>query len=390
MAGVADNDPAGVATYAIAGVVAGYRQLWLLVLATFMVQAVQVTSARVGDVTQQGILRVTRSRFGWHIAAVAALVGVVANEATLIADVAALGASLELLTGVPWQWFVLPATLLLVVVTIFANFRWLRVIFLATGLLLLAYVAAAFLVQPDWGEVVRATLTPSLPRSLREAATAVALLGTTVSPYLLFWQAEGEREAQRTQQQFPLAEVDVTVGYVVSNLVSYFIVVTTASTLYLHQETIRTAADAAAALGPLAGDLAQTIFAIGLLGAGLLAVPMFAISIGYIVAETFDWSSGLSKKPAEAPWFYAVLATALLSGGLAAVLGVDTIIALLASQILNGLLMPVLIFILALLANDHRVMGSDRNTPYYNFWLAIAFVVIAGSAVLLAAYQTGI
>ncbi len=390
MAGVADNDPAGVATYAIAGAVAGYRQLWLIVLATFMVQAVQVTSARVGDVTQQGILRVTRWRYGWQMAAVTAFVGVVANEATLIADVAALGASLELLTGFPWQWFVLPVTLLLLMVTVFASFRWLRNIFLVIGLLLLSYVVTAFLVRPDWGEVLRATFTPSLPRGLPEAAAAVALLGTTVSPYLLFWQAEGEREAQRTQRQFALAEVDVTVGYVASNLVSYFIVVTTASTLYLHQETIRSAADAAIALRPLAGDMAQTIFAVGLIGAGLLAVPMFAISIGYIVAETFDWSSGLSKRPAEASQFYAVLAIAFLSGGLAVVLGVDPIVALFASQVLNGLLMPILILILALLANDSRVMGSDCNTPYYNVWLAIAFVVVVGSAALLVASLIGI
>ncbi len=383
MAGLADNDPAGVATYAIAGAVAGYQQLWLIVLATFMVQAVQVTSARLGSITQQGILPIVRRRYGWQIAAVAALVGIIANEATLIADVAALGASLELLLGISWRWFVLPSTLLLLVVTVFANFRWLRNIFLVVGLLLLAYVVTAFLVRPDWGEVLRGTFIPSLPRNTLEAEAAVALLGTTVSPYLLFWEAEGEREAHRTRQQFGLAEIDITLGYIGSNLVSYFIVITSAATLYAYHETIQTAADAANALRPLAGELAHTIFAVGLLGAGLLAVPMFAISIGYIFAETFDWPSGLSKSPAEAPCFYGVLAIALLSGGMGAVLGLDPIAALFASQILDGLLMPVLIVILALLANDERVMGPDGSTFYYNAWLVIAFVVMAGAALLL-------
>ena len=383
MAGLADNDPAGVATYAIAGAVAGYRQLWLIVLATFMVQAVQVTSARLGTVTQQGVLPVVRRRYGWMIAAVAAVVGIIANEATLIADVAALGASLELLTGISWRWFILPSTALLLVITVFASFRWLRNIFLVVGLLLLTYVVTAFLVHPDWNEVLRATFSPSLPRSAAESEAAVALLGTTVSPYLLFWEAEGEREAHRTRRQFGLAEIDITVGYIGSNVVSYFIVVTTAATLYAHHETILTAADAANALRPLAGDLAHTVFAVGLLGAGLLAVPMFAISIGYIFAETFDWPSGLSKTLAEAPCFYGVLAIALLSGGLGAVLGLDPIVALFASQILDGLLMPVLIAILALLVNDERVMGADRSTLYYNAWLVIAFVVMTGAGILL-------
>jgi Mn2+/Fe2+ NRAMP family transporter len=390
MAGIADNDPAGVATYAIAGAVAGYSQLWLIVLATFLVQAVQVTSARIGDVTQQGVLRLTRVHYGWRIAALAALVGLVANEATLIADVAALGASLELLTGLSWRLFVLPSVLLLLVVTVFSDFPWLRNIFLAVGVLLLAYVVTAVLVRPNWSEVLRSTFIPSLPGNLQEAAAAVALLGTTVSPYLLFWEAEAEREVRRTRLQIVFAEVDVTVGYVASNFISYCIVVTTAATLFVHHQMIRTAADAAVALQPLAGDLAGVIFAVGLLGTGLLAVPMFAISIGYIVAEMFDLPAGLSKSPSEAPGFYAALGTALLSGGLAAFLGVDPVVAMFDSQILDGLLMPVLIVILALLANDSRVMGADRNTPYYNFWLVTAFVVMTSAAALLVAALLGL
>ena len=383
MAGFADNDPAGVATYAIAGAVAGYSQLWLLVLATFMVQAVQVTSARLGDVTHSGILRLARVRYGWSVAAVIGLFGIVANEATLIADTAALGASFELLTGIPWQWFVIPSSVGLTLLTVFCNFRWLRNVFMAIGALLLTYVVTAFLVQPDWGAVLRATFVPTLPRGLDEIAAAVALLGTTISPYLVFWQAEGEREAQRTSREFRYTVVDVTVGYVASNLVSFFIIVTTAATLYVNQQMIRTAEDAAKALRPLAGDLSSDIFAVGLLAAGILAIPVFAICNGYIASELFGWQSGLSRSPRDVPGFYMVLCAAFLLGSLAVFLGVDPMVALFGSQILDGCLMPALIVVLAFLANDRRVMGRHRNTRYYNIWLGVAFVVMMGGVVAL-------
>lgn len=383
MAGLADNDPAGVTTYSIVGAQTGYAQLWLLVLATFMVQAIQVTSARIGDVTQQGILHLTRACYGWRIATIAALIGVVANEATLIADTAALGAALQLLTGLPWQWFVVPSAALLMLVTMFCNFRWIRNLFFLIGLLFLSYIATAFLAHPDWGAVWQSTLVPTLPQDLPSIAAALGLLGTTISPYLLFWEAEGEREAGRTRRQLRLTVLDVTIGYVVSNVISFFIIVTTAATLYTHHRMVVTAADAAQALRPLAGDHASLLFAIGLLGAGLLAVPMFAISIGYIAAELFDWRSGLSYTPFEAPHFYAVVGAAFLSGGFAVLLGVDPVIVMFDSQILNGLLMPALIVIVYWLANDPRVMGPDRNSIYYNVWLAISFVVMTASVALL-------
>lgn len=381
MAGLADNDPAGVATYAIAGAVAGYRQLWLLVLATLLVQAVQVTAARLGSFTQQGVLHLTRERYGWKLAAFIALVVLVANQASLIADTAAIGASLQILTGLPWQWFIFPADLALVVSTVFFNFQGLRAVFLIVGTLLLAYVATAILVHPNWGDVLHATVVPELPRGLPEVAVMVALLGTTISPYLVVWQAQGEREAKRNRGQFLQTTIDVSAGYVGSNLFSYFIVVTTAATLYVHHVTIQTAADASIALQPLAGNLASIVFALGLLGAGLLAVPMFAICSSYAVAETFGWTGGLSKSLGEARGFYAVLIAAILSGGLAAFLNVDPIQGLFYSQILSGILMPILVALLILLANDRKVIGTNRNPLYYNVWLILTFVVMAAGAV---------
>lgn len=385
MAGLADNDPAGVASYAIAGAAAGFAQLWLIVLATFMVQAVQVTSARLGDITQRGVLGLTKRRYGPTIALLIALVGLIANEATLLADTAAIGASLQILTGLPWQWFVLPAALVLLVITLFFDFQEIRIFFLVIGLLLLAYVATAFLAHPDWGTAVRDTVIPQLPSGLSQLEVAIALLGTTVSPYLIFWEAEGEREEHRTGGQFALAELDVTAGFVTSNLVSYFIIVTTAATLFAHHQRISTAADAADALRPLVGDLAGVIFAAGLLGAGLLAVPMFAISIGFIVAEVAGWPHGLSEHPSEARGFYVVLTLAFLSGAAAALLGVDPIVALFDSQILDGLLTPLLIALLFLLANDQRVMGNAENPRYYNVWLVISFIVMSVGALWLIA-----
>jgi len=386
MAGLADNDPAGITAYSIAGAVAGNRQLWLLVLATFMVQAVQVTSARLGGLTGQGVLRLVRRRYGSVFAAAVALTAVAANQASLIADTAALGAALELLTGISWRWFILPAVLLLLSATVILNFREIRLLYLAVGTLALSYVAAAVLVRPDWGAVLRGTFLPSLPATLAEAAAAVALLGTTVSPYLLVWEAEGEREVARTRLDLRLAEIDVTLGFVLSDLISYVIVVTSAATLFTQHHAIQTAADAAIALRPLAGGLASTIFAVGLLGAGLLAVPMFAISSGFVVAETLGWPAGLSRPCREAPGFYAAVGLAYLSGAAALVPGVDPIQLMLASQILGGFLMPALVAVLALLANDPAVVGAARNPPYYNAWLAASFVVMTAAAGLLV-YQ---
>jgi Mn2+/Fe2+ NRAMP family transporter len=383
MAGLADNDPAGVATYAIAGATTGYSQLWLILVATFMVQAVQVTSARLGDVAQAGVLALTRRRFGFKLAAFVCLIGLVANEATLIADVAAVGAALQILTGLAWQWFVLPVSLILFVVTVFCNFRWLRLLFIVVGSFMVAYVITAFLAHPDWSAALRSTFLPTLPTDLPSLESAVALLGTTISPYLIFWQAQGEREEHRSRRQFDLAVVDITAGFVISNLVSYFIIVTTAATIHANHGSITTAADAALALKPLLGNLATTVFAIGLLAAGLTAVPMFAISIGFLATELFAWPAGLSKTFRQAPRFYVVLAIAFLSGGLAAVIGVDPIIALFDSQILDGLLTPVLIVLLLVLANDRRVVGRHRNTVYYNAWLVICFGIMAIGAVLL-------
>jgi Mn2+/Fe2+ NRAMP family transporter len=352
MAGLADNDPSGVTTYSIVGALAGYSQLWLLVLATFMVQAVQATFARVGDVTHEGILHLTRRRYGRNLTFVVALLGVLANEATLIADVSALGVSMELLTGFAWQWFVIPSTVGLLVLTVFCNFRWLRNLFLLVGLLLLAYIVAAFLVHPDWKLALRGTFIPLLPNTQAELIAAVALLGTTVSPYLLFWEAEGEREADRGR-----------------------------STCIIR--LIATAADVAAALEPFASNLAAIIFAVGLLGTGLLAMPMFAISIGYIVAEALERPSGLSRTPRQAPVFYSTLILAFLSGSVAVLLGIDPITAMYDSQVLDGLLMPALLVVLARLVNDRHVMGPFRNTRYFNFWLIVSILVMGIAAVAL-------
>jgi Mn2+/Fe2+ NRAMP family transporter len=380
MAGLSDNDPSGIVTYAISGAVAGYSQLWLLVLATFMVQAVQVSAARLGEVSQQGLLRATQRRYGQSFAVAVGLVIVVASLATLIADIAALGASLQLLTGLNWQWFVLPATVVIFLVAVICNFQGLRRIFMTVGLLLLSFVVTAFIAHPNWGEALRGAVIPTNPRSLPEIAGAVALLGTTVSPYLLVWQAEGERESPRL---FNLAVADITIGYVVSNLVSFFIIVTTAATLHVQHQTIRTAADVANALRPLAGNEATLVFGLGLLAASVLAIPIFAISTGFAVCEVFGWQTGLSRSIREAPEFYSAVGVALMSGGVAVFLGVDPIVALFESQILNGLLMPGLIVILAFLVNDERIMGTQKSTTYYNVWLGISFTVMASGAVFL-------
>jgi len=383
LSGLADNDPAGVATYAIVGATAGYAQLWLVVIATFIVQAVQVSSARIGEATHSGLIRIIRRRYGMLVAVLIGLIGVVANEATLVADSEAVGVAFQLLTGAPWRWFVLPTIVVLLAVTVFLDFKWLNRVLMVVGLLLLTYVVTAFMARPDWEQVLHSTVTPVLPRGLDQLQAAVALLGTTISPYLIFWQVQGEKEDHRTLRQFRTAESDITAGYVVSDIVSFFIIVTTATTLYVHHQSIQTASDAALALRPLLGDAATTIFALGILATGMVAIPLFPITTGFIVANIFGWPLGLSRSPREAPGFYGVIAVGFLLGGLGALVGIDPIVAMFDSQILDGLLGPVLIVILFLLVNDHRVVGKHRNPLYYNVMLGASFLVMAAGAVML-------
>jgi Mn2+/Fe2+ NRAMP family transporter len=239
--------------------------------------------------------------------------------------------------------------------------------------------------------VLRSTVVPPIKPSVAYFTAAVGLLGTTITPYLFFWQTAGEREERRGVEQMSESLIDVSSGMVVSNFVAYFIVVSTASTLYIHHKSVQTAADAARALEPFAGQFATVIFSVGVLGAGLLAIPVLAVSTGYIVAGTFGWRMGLGRQAFMAPGFYTVITLSLLTGVELAITGINPIKALFYSQVLDGLIAPIILALMVILVSRRRLMG-DYVAGLWNKvggWAAVAVMTLADLALLYSLVHGG-
>jgi Mn2+/Fe2+ NRAMP family transporter len=359
--GGADNDPAGIATYSIVGASIGFAQNWLLLLATPMLIVIQQMSAKVANVTKTDLATLLRTTFGARVATPAVLLMVLANVITMGADLLAMGAAFELLTGVKFIYWVVPLAAVMAIVTIFTDYKVLSKYLLWLVAVFSTYIIAAFLSRPDWGAVLRSTLVPQISFSADYSLGAVALLGTTITPYLFFWQASGEIEERRGVQGISRRNVDITAGMVWSNLTAFSIIVATGAVLYTHHTAIKTAADAARALEPFAGPYAKVLFSIGVIGAGLLAIPVLAASASYGVAGLAGWRRGLGRHAKNAPQFYVVIGLAFLVAMELAVSAVNPIKALFYSQVLDGLIAPVLIILLLVLTSSRKLMGDFVN-----------------------------
>ncbi len=288
--------------------------------------------------------------------------------------------AMELLTGLNSLWFHLPFAALVLALLFFTSYRTIARVFKWLTLVLFAYVVAAVLARPEWPAVLEASFWPRFRLDRDYLMMLVAILGTTISPYLFFWQAAQEVEEVKaagkstvdqrsgaTAQELRAARTDTVVGMSFSNLIMYFIILTTGATLYLSgQREIETARQAAEALRPLAGEAAYALFAFGLIGTGMLAVPVLAGSAAYAVAEAFDWRSGMNERPRMAPKFYAVIAVAMIAGLALDYSGVSAIKMLFWSAVLNGLLAPPLIVIIVVVCNNPRVMGREVNGRWLN------------------------
>lgn len=387
VSGISDLDPTTVATLAIVGSSLGYRLLWVLTLLLPMLVTVQVVSARIGVATQKGLEAAIRDRFGpvWAVAAMCLAVSV--NILTLAADLAGGAAAMELLTGVAWRWFVIPIALVLGSLLLFGSYsmiqRVLRYVLVVFG----AYIVAGFMARPDWLSVVYHSLVPSLSLDPTYVAGALALLGTTLTSYVYFWEAIEAREERRPIGDMWLVEMDAAIGMIAAVTLSAFIIVTTAATLGAHGAPVQSAQDAARALVPLAGSLAEEVFALGLLASALLAVPVLASTTAYILAEAFQWGGGLdSHEPATHP-FNAVLLGSLAIGAAIALAGVEPFQILFYASIAGGLGAPVLLALMILIAQDPEAM---RNQPIDSKlaslgWLTTA--VLGGASVLYVVQQ---
>src|SRR5437773_2751356 len=379
ISGGAGDDPSGIASYSIVGATAGFSQNWLLLISTPMLIAVMQMSARVASVTKTDLATVLRTHFGARVATPAVLLMVIPSVITMGADLLAMGAAFQLLTGVKYIYWVVPLAAVMAVVTIFLDYRLVSRYMLWLVGFLAMYVIAAFLARPDWLSVLRSMVVPTIRLDASYMAAAVAMLGTTISPYLLFWQASGEIEEKRGVQHLARTNVDITVGMIWSNVTAFFIIVATGAVLFTHHVEIRTAADAARALEPIVGKYATVIFAIGIIGAGLLAIPVLAASSAYGIAGLAGWRRGLGRNPRNAPQFYIAIGVAFLVAMELAVSAIDPVKALFYSQVLNGLIAPVIIVLMIFLTSSRKVMGDFANGPVTNAigWSAAVVMILA-------------
>jgi NRAMP (natural resistance-associated macrophage protein)-like metal ion transporter len=396
--GASDDDPSGIGTYAQAGAQYGFATLWTTLAMLPMMTAVQYMCAKIGLVTGRGLAGVLREHHPRALyPAVIALV--IANTLNAGADIGAIAAAINLLLPIPAVVFIVPVSLGIVGLQIFGSYRLIETVFKWLALVLLAYIGAALLARPDVAGVLAGTLLPTIRFDPAYLGILVALLGTTISPYLFFWQASQEVEEEisigrrrlwqrRGASRFELkyALWDTIAGMVFSEMVAYFIILATGATLFVAGKTdIASATDAAQALRPLAGDASALLLAVGLIGAGVLAVPVLTGSAAYGVTEAFGWRWGLDQKPGRAPQFYGVIVAATLVGMTINFLGINPMTALVLSAVLNGLIAGPLLVLIMLVSNNRAAMGTRTNGRLLNVvgWLTTLVVGAAAIGLVL-------
>ena len=398
--GAADDDPSGIATYSVAGASLGYGPLWTALFAFPLMFALQLMCARLGMVTGRGLAAVARRRYPRWVLWGACLLLVVANTINIGADLAGMADATRLVLGVKAVWCIAAYVALLVALLFFTSYRTVARIFKWLTAVLFAYVITAFIAHPDWPRVLRATFIPDIRFTRDYLSVFVAILGTSISPYLFFWQAAEEVEEERavgrvtaaqrlgaTDSELRQSRNDVAAGMFYSNLVMYFIILTTAATLHAHGVTqIETSSQAAGALRPLAGNGAYWLYTLGLIGTGMLGVPVLAGSSAYAISEAMAWGASLDRPPRAAPKFYAVLAAALAIGVVLDYSGMNAVKMLFWSAVCNGLLAPPLIVLIVLLTSDPRVMADRVNPPWLRWlgWITAGVMSVAAVAMFLA------
>jgi NRAMP (natural resistance-associated macrophage protein)-like metal ion transporter len=402
--GAADDDPSGIATYSQVGAGFGYSMLWTTFLTFPLMVGIQIVSARIGRVTGNGLAANIREHYSpWILHGLVCLL-VIANTINIAADIGAMAAALKLLIGGPAHLYGVAFAVVSLVLQVFIPFpRYAPILKLLT-LSLFAYVATVFAVEVPWGDVFHSIITPSVSFETDYVVAVVAVFGTTISPYLFFWQASQEVEEQRASKgEKPLKDapeqarhhlqrikVDTYFGMGFSNLIAFFIMLTAAVTLHQHGvRDIQTSAQAAEALRPIAGEYAFLLFSAGIVGTGLLAVPVLAGSAAYAVAESFRWRIGLGRRLLEARGFYMILIVATLLGVMLNFTSIDPIKALFWSAVINGVIAVPIMVIMMSMAAKPEIMGKFIVTSRLQIlgWLATAVMALA--VLMMAATSLG-
>jgi len=395
--GAADDDPSGIVTYSIAGAQLGTSMLWVALLSWPLMCAVQMMCARVGMVTGGGLATALREKFPKSVLVVMGIALFIANAINIGADLSGMADVTHLLTGINTSLWVVVFGLAIIAATIRFRYAAIASILKWLAVFLFSYVITAFMVHPNWPQVLRDTFLPSAIKSHDEWATLVAILGTTISPYLFFWQASQEIEEEKAKGRLTVASrkgaspqelkeraIDVGLGGFFSNIIMFFIILTTALTLHAHHKThIETSKDAVEALRPLAGHFAALLYAVGLIGVGFLAIPTLAGSAAYAFTETFGFRQGLNEKLRRARSFYGVLTLSILLGIGLTFTPIKPVDALFWTAVINGVLAPFLLVGILLVASDRKIMQNQPSSLLGRLVVAVAAVGMFAAAAAL-------
>jgi NRAMP (natural resistance-associated macrophage protein)-like metal ion transporter len=389
----AGNDAGGIATYSAAGAAYGYRLLWTFIPITISLGLIQEMCARMGVVTGKGLADLIREQFGVRWTMLVMLALLVANGGVTVSEFVGIAAATDLLAG-PAGWFskflVVPlAGALVWWLVVKGSYRRVERVFLVMSLVFLGYIVSAFLARPQWGEVARAAVHPTFSLDARYLFMVMALIGTTISPYMQVFVQSSVVEKGVTEEDLPLTRVDVWTGTLFAISIAFFIVVSTAATLHAHGFTgeLESAAEAARALAPLAGRYAEILFAVGLFGASMLAAGVLPLATAYSISEALGFEKGVSRSFREAPIFLGIFTFLIAVGATIAILpNLPLFRVLVVTQFINGLLLPVLLIAITRLASDRKLMGTHANGPLYNLvaWLTVAVVSVLSLLLIVA------
>jgi NRAMP (natural resistance-associated macrophage protein)-like metal ion transporter len=401
--GAADDDPSGIATYSQTGAIFGYSQLWTAFFSFPFMASVQEMCGRIGMTTGMGLARVIKTHYSKWLLYFAVFVLFFINTVNIGADLGAMAASAQLIFNLPFIFWLVLITAITISLEIFIPYPIYARILKYLTFSLFAYIITVFIVKQDWFKILKSTVVPSISFSKDYLLNVVAILGTTISPYLFFWQADEEVEEEiehhkiasmgRGKPHISMKDIkelriDTVLGMLFSNLVMFFIIVTAASTLNAHGiKNIQTADQAAQALKPIAGQFAFLLFAAGIIGTGLLAVPILAGSASYAISEAFGWKAGLGKRFSQARGFYLVIAISTFLGLLFNFSPIPPFQMLYYAAVLNGISAPILLVLILRIANNKKIMGERTNSKFSNImgW-SITLVMLLASLFLLASF----
>jgi NRAMP (natural resistance-associated macrophage protein)-like metal ion transporter len=386
-----DNDAGGITTYSVAGAHYGYSLLWLLALVALALIIVQEMSARLGVVTGKGLAELIRESMGVRATAVILSLLLIANLANTVSEFAGVAASMEIF-GISKFVSVPLAALGVWLLIVKGNYKSVERVFLVASALYLSYVASGVLANPPWAEVLRQSHTPTFQFEAGFVTIVITMIGTTIAPWMQFYQQSAIADKGLKAAEYRYERLDVIVGCLFATLVAAFIVIACAATIHANGLRIDSAEDAARALGPLAGPYAATLFAFGLLNASVFSAAILPLSTAYAVCEAFGWEAAVSRDWREAPVFFGIYSGMIVLGAAIILLPIRSLIeAMLASQTLNGVLLPVILIVMLRLINDRRLMGRFVNGRVFNAlaWITIVILIVLTAILIVTSVAPG-